>query len=83
MQTTGACNAQGEEVTELLMAPGKLADKIAGISGTRNLADNLSDLKAQASGNIIMIEPSSSLFRDFEGNTWSEQEGVGHSQACN
>ena len=65
------------------MAPGKLADKFAGISGTRNLADNLSDLKAQASGDIIVIEPSSRLFRDFEGNRWSEQEVVGLSQACN
>ena len=30
------------------MAPGKLAGEIAGMSGTRNLSDNLSDLKAQA-----------------------------------
>lgn len=38
---------QEEGITELLQAPGKLADKIAGISGTRNLGDNLSDLRAQ------------------------------------
>ena len=31
------------------MAPAKLADTIEGISGTRNLSDNLSDLKAQVS----------------------------------
>jgi hypothetical protein len=37
-------------ITDLLMAPAKLADAIAGCSGTRNLSDNLSDLKAQASG---------------------------------
>ncbi|XP_043270128.1 5-oxoprolinase isoform X2 [Venturia canescens] len=35
------------EVTEALMAPGK----IPGSSGTRNLADNLSDLKAQIAAN--------------------------------
>lgn len=34
-------------ITELLMAPGKLADTLPGCSGTRNLSDNLSDLKAQ------------------------------------
>ena len=34
-------------ITEILQAPGKLADTIQGISGTRNLGDNLSDLKAQ------------------------------------
>lgn len=38
---------QEEGITELLLAPGKLADRIPGISGTRNLSDNLSDLKAQ------------------------------------
>lgn len=32
-------------MTELLLAPGKLG--IPGISGTRNLRDNISDLKAQ------------------------------------
>ena len=40
-------NLQEEGITELLQAPGKLADKIAGMSGTRNLGDNLSDLRAQ------------------------------------
>jgi hypothetical protein len=38
---------QEKGITELLQAPGKLADKIAGMSGTRNLGDNLSDLRAQ------------------------------------
>ena len=38
---------QEEGITELLQAPGKLADEIAGMSGTRNLGDNLSDLRAQ------------------------------------
>lgn len=36
-----------KEVTEKLMAPGKLP----GSSGTRNLPDNLSDLKAQIAAN--------------------------------
>ncbi|KAK0174591.1 hypothetical protein PV327_010349 [Microctonus hyperodae] len=36
-----------KEVTEALMAPGK----IPGSSGTRNLSDNLSDLKAQIAAN--------------------------------
>lgn len=34
-------------ITELLMAPGKLSEQLPGCSGTRNLSDNLSDLKAQ------------------------------------
>lgn len=38
---------QEEGITELLEAPGKLADSIDGMSGTRNLDDNLSDLRAQ------------------------------------
>lgn len=39
--------AQEAGITQLLMAPAELADTIEGISGTRNLSDNLSDLKAQ------------------------------------
>ena len=38
--------SQEEGLTELLMAPGKLP----GCSGTRALADNLSDLRAQVGG---------------------------------
>lgn len=38
---------QTEGITEILQAPGKLKDRIQGMSGTRNLSDNLSDLKAQ------------------------------------
>jgi hypothetical protein len=34
-------------ITELLMAPGQMAGQLPGCSGTRNLGDNLSDLKAQ------------------------------------
>lgn len=36
-----------KELTEVLMAPGK----IPGSSGTRNLKDNISDLKAQIAAN--------------------------------
>lgn len=32
------------------MSPGKLADQLPGCTGTRNLSDNLSDLKAQVCG---------------------------------
>ena len=39
------CHCPG--LTELLMAPGK----IPGSSGTRNLHDNLSDLRAQVAAN--------------------------------
>lgn len=44
-----------EELTEALMAPGK----IPGSSGTRNLKDNISDLKAQIAANqkVIIILP--------------------------
>lgn len=38
---------QTKGITEILQAPGKLKDRIQGMSGTRNLSDNLSDLKAQ------------------------------------
>ncbi|XP_035169800.1 5-oxoprolinase-like, partial [Oxyura jamaicensis] len=38
---------QEEAVTEALMAPGR----VAGCSGTRNLQDNLSDLRAQVAAN--------------------------------
>jgi len=38
---------QEEALVEALMAPGK----IPGCSGTRNLSDNLSDLKAQIAAN--------------------------------
>ena len=38
---------QGEGITDILMSPAKLRDTIPSISGTRNLSDNISDLKAQ------------------------------------
>jgi hypothetical protein len=36
------------------MAPGKLCDVLPGCSGTRNLSDNLSDLKAQVGGALVL-----------------------------
>ena len=48
---------QTDGITEILKAPGKLADKIQGISGTRNLGDNLSDLKAQVMDNVKADDP--------------------------
>lgn len=38
---------QESGITALLLAPGELCDRLPGCSGTRNLSDNLSDLKAQ------------------------------------
>ena len=44
-------------ITEILQAPGKLVDRIPGISGTRNLGDNLSDLKAQVRAVTLHYAP--------------------------
>lgn len=51
-----------QEVTRELMSPGK----IAGSSGTRNLSDNLSDLKAQVASNQKGITLVSELI-DYYG----------------
>lgn len=40
------CRFDEEGMTALLLAPGALG--VPGVSGTRNLRDNISDLKAQA-----------------------------------
>jgi len=48
---------QTDGITEILQAPGKLVDKIPGISGTRNLGDNLSDLKAQVRAVTLHYAP--------------------------
>ena len=47
--TTGAFDEAG--ITAALMAPGELAQLYPGCSGTRNLEDNLSDLRAQVAAN--------------------------------
>jgi 5-oxoprolinase (ATP-hydrolysing) len=44
---SAGARTQGEGITDILMGPAKLRDTIPGISGTRNLSDNLSDLRAQ------------------------------------
>lgn len=53
------CGVQEQGVTDLLMAPGQLATAIPGCSGTRNLSDNLSDLRAQVSLGLLtaVIQP--------------------------
>jgi 5-oxoprolinase (ATP-hydrolysing) len=56
---------QGEGITEILMAPGKLKDSIPGISGTRNLSDNLSDLKAQVAANNRGIALVTDLIAEY------------------
>lgn len=48
---------QTDGITEILQAPGKLVDRIPGISGTRNLGDNLSDLKAQVRAVTLHYAP--------------------------
>ncbi|GLC33195.1 hypothetical protein PLESTB_000360500 [Pleodorina starrii] len=56
---------QEEGITQLLLAPGQLADRIPGISGTRNLSDNLSDLKAQVAANTRGIQLVGELIREY------------------
>ncbi|KAK9815723.1 hypothetical protein WJX72_008572 [[Myrmecia] bisecta] len=52
-------------ITELLMAPAKLAEQIPGISGTRALQDNLSDLKAQVAANNRGIALVTDLIAEY------------------
>ncbi|CAL8463366.1 g2900 [Coccomyxa elongata] len=56
---------QGEGITDILMAPGKLSNSIPGISGTRNLSDNLSDLKAQVAANNKGISLVGDLIEEY------------------
>ncbi|EFJ47592.1 hypothetical protein VOLCADRAFT_61291, partial [Volvox carteri f. nagariensis] len=56
---------QEEGITELLLAPGKLAEQIPRISGTRNLSDNLSDLKAQVAANTRGIQLVCELIKEY------------------
>lgn len=56
---------QADGITELLMAPAKLKDKIPGISGTRNLSDNLSDMKAQVAANNKGISLVKELIEEY------------------
>lgn len=54
-----------KELIEALMAP----SKIPGSSGTRNLSDNLSDLKAQVASNQKVLRKSEIVrgARNFKG----------------
>jgi 5-oxoprolinase (ATP-hydrolysing) len=53
---------QEDGISELLLAPAKLG--IPGISGTRRLSDNLSDLKAQVAANAKGIALVQSLISE-------------------
>lgn len=52
-------------MTDLLMAPAKLRDSIPNMSGTRNLGDNISDLKAQVAANNKGIGLVEELIAEF------------------
>ena len=47
------------------MAPAKLKEQIQGISGTRNLSDNISDLKAQVAANNKGISLVKELVEEY------------------
>lgn len=50
-------------ITELLTAPGRAG--IPGVSGTRNLAENLSDLRAQVAANTRGIALVHALIEEY------------------
>lgn len=56
---------QAEGITDLLMEPAKLKDRIPDISGTRNLSDNISDLKAQVAANNKGIALVTDLIKEY------------------
>ena len=56
---------QEDGISALLMAPAQLADRIPGISGTRALGDNLSDLKAQVAANNRGIALVIDLIKEY------------------
>ena len=65
-------------VTELLMAPGKYPNS----SGTRNLHDNLSDLKAQVAANqkvsilLLVVYPRSQALQSASGRGGEGEPGI-------
>jgi Hydantoinase B/oxoprolinase len=65
LRTIVGCAPQEEGITELLMAPAALRDSVAGVSGTRNLSDNLSDLKAQVAANNRGIQLVQDLISEY------------------
>ncbi|KAL3135323.1 hypothetical protein ABBQ32_007517 [Trebouxia sp. C0010 RCD-2024] len=56
---------QEEGITQLLMAPADLKNEIPGISGTRALNDNLSDMKAQVASNFKGIGLVTALIQEY------------------
>uniref|UniRef100_A0A8C3CMZ9 5-oxoprolinase, ATP-hydrolysing n=1 Tax=Cairina moschata TaxID=8855 RepID=A0A8C3CMZ9_CAIMO len=68
---------QEEAVTEALMAPGR----VAGCSGTRNLQDNLSDLRAQVAANQKGIQLVAELIGLY--GLGVVQAYMGHIQVAN
>ena len=56
---------QEEGITKLLMAPADLKKEIPGISGTRALNDNLSDMKAQVASNFKGIGLVTALIEEY------------------
>ncbi|DBA91131.1 hypothetical protein WJX77_000744 [Trebouxia sp. C0004] len=56
---------QEEGITKLLMAPADLKEQIPGISGTRALNDNLSDMKAQVASNFKGIGLVTALIEEY------------------
>ncbi len=56
---------QEEGITKLLMAPAELKEQIPGISGTRALNDNLSDMKAQVASNFKGIGLVTALIEEY------------------
>lgn len=68
------------------MSPAKHADAIPGISGTRNLSDNLSDLKAQVAANNKGISLVSDLIHEYGLPTvvaYMHHIQVSHLEFCN
>ncbi|MEW5314666.1 MAG: hypothetical protein WDW38_006142 [Sanguina aurantia] len=65
-------------ITQLLMAPAALHDTIPGISGSRNISDNLSDLRAQVAANTRGIELVAELIRSY--GLQEVQSYMGHIQ---
>lgn len=58
-------DVQEEGITKLLMAPADLKSEIPGISGTRALNDNLSDMKAQVASNFKGIGLVTALIEEY------------------
>ena len=71
---------QEDGITKLLLAPGELKDKIPGISGTRALNDNLSDMKAQVAANNKGIGLVHALIEEYTLDV--VQAYMHHIQVC-